>query len=260
MKIFKFVKKVFFIGLAILSSFTNANSLNAILLSCIAMSNQECKTRRQIVNVNGGEPVFFPFSSETSKGSGSCKNINYPYAKICVPDVVKDLNVKVFNLMSRTNETRHIEWHETCKCEFKFGANICDNKQHWNKDKSRCECKELIDKKGVCDKGFIGNPSNCECGCDKACDVGEYLHYENFKCRKKLVAPLIEECSGTVEEVKLPKITHVENGNCYKCSSCTVYTVLFWIFLTINVDRIGAYFVHFHGYLKKMFTRETTIY
>ena len=53
--------------------------------------------------------MFFPFSTETSKCSGSCNNINYPYAQICVPDVVKKLNVRVFNLMSRTNETRHIE-------------------------------------------------------------------------------------------------------------------------------------------------------
>ena len=90
-----------------------------------------------------------------------------------------------------------------------------------------------------------------------ACDVGEYLDYENCKCRKKLVAILIQEC--TVEEVKLAKITHAENENSYKCSACTVYTVLFWIFFTVSVGRIDAYFVHFHGYLKKMFTRETTI-
>ena len=105
------------------------------------MNNQQCKTRPQIVNVNGDEPVFFPFSIETSKCSGSCNNINYPYAKICVPDVVKNLNVKVFNLMSRTNETRHIEWHETCKCECKFGANIGNNKQHWNKKNAGVNAK-----------------------------------------------------------------------------------------------------------------------
>ena len=99
MKIFGFVKKVFFIGLTILSSFTNA-----IPLSCISMKNQECKTRPQVVNVNGDEPVFFPFSIETSKCSGSCNNMNYPYVKICVPDVVKNLNVKVLNSMSRSNE------------------------------------------------------------------------------------------------------------------------------------------------------------
>ena len=122
---FQFIKKCFFVGLTFL---INTNSLNAIPLSCISMDNQECKTRPQIVNSNGDEPVFFPFSIETSKCSGSCNNINYLYAKICVPDVVKNLNVKVFNLMSRTNETRHIEWHETCKCECKFGANICYNK------------------------------------------------------------------------------------------------------------------------------------
>ena len=137
---FGFVKKVFFVGLTILSSFTNANSL-----SCISMNNQECKTRPQVVNVNGDEPVFFPFSIKTSKCSGSCNNINHPYAKICVPDVVKNWNVKVFNLMSRTNETRHIEWHETCKSKCKFGANIRNNKKCWNNDKCQCECKELID-------------------------------------------------------------------------------------------------------------------
>ena len=105
---------------------------------------------------------FFPFSIETSKCSGSCNNINYPYAKICVPDIVKNLNVKVFNLISRTNGTRFIEWHKTCKCECKSWANICNNKPCWKKNKCRCECKKLIDK-GMCNKGFIWNPSNCEC-------------------------------------------------------------------------------------------------
>ena len=104
MKIFSFVKKVFFIGSTILLGFTIANSLR-----CISMTNQECKRRSQVLNVNGDEPVFFPFSIKTSKCTGSCNNINYPYAKICVPDVIKKLNAKVFNLMSRTNETRFIE-------------------------------------------------------------------------------------------------------------------------------------------------------
>ena len=161
--------------------------------------------------------------------------------------------------MSGTNKTRHIKWHETCKCQCRLDEIVCNSKQRWNKDKCRCECKELIDK-GVCDKGFIWNPSNCECECDKACDVGEYLDYENCKCRKKLVDKLVDECTETVEEVKLTKITLAENENSYKCSSYTVYTVLFWIFFTIDVGGIGAYFVYFHGYLKKMFIRETTIY
>ena len=72
MKIFGFVKKVFFVGLTILSSFARLNSL-----SCISMNNQGRKTRPQVVNVNGEEPVFFPFSIKTSKCGGSCNNINY---------------------------------------------------------------------------------------------------------------------------------------------------------------------------------------
>ena len=145
---FGFVKKIF------LTVLLCVNLLSANSLSCISIKNQECTTRPQVLNVNGDEPVFFPFSIKISKYSGGCNNINYPFAKICVPDVVKNLNVKVFNLMSRTNETRHIEWHGTCKCECKFGANVCNNKQRWNKDKCRCECKEIIDK-GVCEKEFI---------------------------------------------------------------------------------------------------------
>ena len=93
--------------------------------------------------------------------------------------------------MPRTNETRFIEWHEKCKCKFRLDLIVCNNKQHWNKNKCRCECKELVDK-GVCDKGFIRNPSNSECECDKACDIGEYLDYENCECRKKLVDQLVD--------------------------------------------------------------------
>ena len=63
-----------------------------------------------------------------------------------VPDVVKDLKVKVFNLVSRTYKTKNIKWHETCKCECRLDAIVCIDKQCWNKDKCRCECKELIDK------------------------------------------------------------------------------------------------------------------
>ena len=240
---FGFIKWCFFTGLAFLLTSTRINLLSAAPLSCISMNNQECKVRPQIVNVNSDEPVFYPFSIKTSKCSGSCNNINDPYAKICVPDVVKNLNVKVFNLMSRTNETRRIEWHETYKCKCRLDASVCNNKQCWNDDKGRCECKELIDK-GVCYKGFICNPSNCKCQCDKSCDFGEYSHYENCRCRKKLLNKLIEECTENVEEVKLAKITSTENKNKHKCSSCTLYIVLFSIIFTINVG-IGTYFVYY---------------
>ena len=105
-------------------------------------------------------------------------------------------------------------------------------------------------KKWVCDKGFIWNASNCECECDRACDVGENLDYENYKCRKKLVASLIEECTETVEEVKLAKITLAENENSYKYPSRMPYIVSMIVVCTI-CTRISAYFVYYNWSLVK---------
>ena len=137
----KFIKKISVSTMMLFGSLSNVNSLKFI-----SMNNQECKVRPEIVNVNSNEPLFYPFSIKTSKCSGSCNNINDPYAKLCVPDVVKNLNIKVFNLMSRTNETRHIKWHETCKCKCRLDASACNNKQRWNEDKCRRNDEELIDK------------------------------------------------------------------------------------------------------------------
>ena len=181
--------------------------------------------------------VITPFSIKTSKCSGNCNNINNSYAQICVPDAVKDLNVKIFSLMSRTNEARHIKWHETYKCICRLDARVCNNKQRWNNDKCRCECKELIDK-GVCDKGYAWNTSNCECECDKSLDIGEYLDYEKRKCRKRLVDKLVDECTENINKVKI--LDKDED----KCSSCILYIVLFSIFFTINVV-IATYFVYY---------------
>ena len=78
--------------------------------------------------------------------------------------------------------------------------------------------------------------------------------------QKKIVDKLVEECGEKVNEEKLIEIVLAENENIYKYSSCVVYIVLFWVFFTINVCGISAYFIYFRGHLKKMFTRETIIY
>ena len=146
---FTFMKQIFISTMMFFSSLSCMNSLE-----CVSMKNQECKVRPKFVDVSSNNPIFHPFSIKTNKCSGNCNNINDPYVRTCVPDVAKNLNVKVFNLVSLTNETRHIEWHKTCKCICRLDGIICNNKPRWNKDKCRCECKEFNDK-GVCDKGFI---------------------------------------------------------------------------------------------------------
>ena len=130
------------------------------------------------------------------------------------------------------------------KYKCRLDPSVCNNKQRWNEDKCRCECKELIDK-GICDKGFIWNPSNCECECDKSCDVGEYLDYKNCKCRKKLVDKLVEECSENIDEKELHqnKMIHNSTLNDYEkiCTSCTVYIRLF-----AKIVSISSAFIYFH--------------
>ena len=97
---FGFVKKVFVSAVMLFGC--NVSRENS--LGCVSMSNQECKARPKIINVNSNEPLFYPYSDKINKCSCSCNNINDPYAKMCVPDVVENLTVIVFNLMSRTNE------------------------------------------------------------------------------------------------------------------------------------------------------------
>ena len=90
-------------------SFFNFSLSSVNTLECVSMNNQECKITPEIVNINTNEPLFYPYSIKINKCKGSCNTINDPYAKICAPDQIKNTNVKAFNLMSRTNETRHIK-------------------------------------------------------------------------------------------------------------------------------------------------------
>ena len=236
----------------------SAPPLNTTQLKCVSVNNQKYKARPETVNANAGEPVFYPFSIKTSKCSDICNNINDPYAKMCVSDVVKSLDVKVLNIMPRTIETRHIKWHETCKSTGRLDESFCSNKQRWNDDKCKSECKELIDK-GVCDKRFIWNPINCECVCNKPYDVVEYLDYENCTRRKKLVDKLVEECTKQVVEAKISEMSLTECNsiewnsveNIHKFSSCTLYIVLFSLIFTINIG-IATHFVCYKSINKKL--------
>ena len=114
-----------------------------------------------------------------------------------------------------------------CKCL------VCNNKQRWNEDKCRSKCKELIDKV-MCDKGFIWNPSNCKCECDKSCDIGECSNYKNYKCSKRIIEKLVEECSKNIYENETIDVIPLNAIplNVYKkvCNSCMVYSVICYIF------------------------------
>ena len=120
---FGLVKKVF-VALATLLNLPCVNSLE-----CVSISNQECKARPKIIDINNNEPVFYPYSIKVNKCRGSCNNISDSYAKLCVPDIVKNINLRVFNLLLRLNETKRIVWHQTCKCVCRLTSSICNSRQ-----------------------------------------------------------------------------------------------------------------------------------
>ena len=93
---FGFIKKVFLQAITFFSSIV----LNIISLECVSMKNQECKTRTKIIDINNNEPVFYLFGIKVNSCSGSCNSTNDPYAKLCVPDIIKNIFVNAFNLMS----------------------------------------------------------------------------------------------------------------------------------------------------------------
>ena len=264
MKVFSFVKKVI-LGLTVLSSsITSA-------LKCVSLNNYECKVRPKIVNVSSNNSIFYPFSAKINRSSGNCNSINDPYAKICVLDLVKILNIKVFNLISRTNESRSVKLHETCECICRLNKIICNNKQKWNKDKCRCECKKLMDK-GACNKGYVFNPSNCKCECDKSCNTSQYLDYLDCKYKKKIINLIVEKCTEYDNKTKIVNKTDNKTDNKIIASKTVKNSFKVYIILTLMCVVICAvctiYFVYYNWFLiknKDIFTkhntrRETLIY
>ena len=206
-------------------------------LECVLVVNEKCMARLKIINKNANEPVFYPLSIKVNKCSGDCNTINDPMAKLCVPVVIKGLNVKVFNMMARINETRKVVWHETCKCVCRLTSAICNDKQDWNANKCVCECKEDLVSKLVCYKGYMWNPSTCMCECDKLCEVGQYLDYKNCACRKKLIDDLIEQCT-TVVDIEIGNGTDLLTSK--ESSSNNIYLFLFVAVLIIALLSVAG--------------------
>ena len=153
--------------------------------------------------------------------------------------------------MSRTNETKHIEWHETCKCICTLDGIICNNKQRWNEDNCGYECKELIDK-SMCDEGFFGIQVIVNVNVINLVILANIQIVKIGKVEKKLIDPLIEECSENIGETNInnneAKITN-EKENKHKYSFFVVYIVLLSIILTMNIG-IGIYFAY-HKYVNR---------
>ena len=188
--------------------------------------------RPKILDVNEGvgEALFYLYNVLVNKCSGSCNTLDNPMAKLCVPNVIKGVNMKVYNFLMRFNETGNVLWHESCKCVCKLNSSRCNNKQIWSSDTCRCDCNE--DFAGIisCAKGYTWNPSICEYQCDKWCKPGQYLDHKNCVCKNKLVGRLIEECTSVINETM---IDNKDSGN--NNTLCNVFIGFFSVVILIGI-------------------------
>ena len=79
-------------------------------LECVSVINRKCMSRPKILDVNEGvgEALFYPYNVLVNKCSGSCDTINDPMARLCVPNIIKRINMKVYNFLMRLNETLNV--------------------------------------------------------------------------------------------------------------------------------------------------------
>ena len=195
-------------------------------LECVSIVNQKCMPRPKILDVNEGvgEALFYPYNVLVNKCSGICNTVDNPMAKMCVPNIIKRINMKVYNFLMRLNETRNVLRHESCKCVCKPNSSVCNNKQIWNSDTCRCNCNEdFAESCGIC----VWNLSTCECQYDMWCKPGQYLEHKNCICKNELIGRVIEECISVVNETMINNKDNITNDN--------TYLILFILFLVLFI-------------------------
>ena len=172
------------------------------VLECVSVVNQKCMPRSKILDVNENvdEVLFYLYNVLVSKCSGICNRFDDPIGKLCVPNIVKRVNMKVYNFLMRLNETHNVLWHESCKCVCPLNSSVCNSKQIWNSDICKCDCNEDFAGTMNCDKGYMWNPSTCACECDMWSKPGQYLDYKKCVCKNKLIGKIILECTSIINE------------------------------------------------------------
>ena len=229
------------------------NVLKVKTLECLSVTNQKCMPRPKILNVNEGvgEALFYLSNVLVNKCSGSCDTLNDPMAKLCIPDVIKSVNMKIYNFLIRLNETRNVLWHESCKCVCQLNSSVCNIKQIWNIDICSCDCNEDFAGIMTCNKGDMWNPSTCACECDMWCKPGQYLDYKKCVCKNKLMGKVISKCTSFINESMMNNRTSIISDDTTKNIFIGLFSVL--TFIGITCFCVFAYFKRIKG--KKLFEK-----
>ena len=182
---------------------------------CLLLKNQERKVKKVIVD---NDYMNFPYKIKIDKCIESCNDKDNPYFKVFLPDSIKNISVKSFDLLTKKSVLKNISFHQSCKCGCLLDEKVCNNLQKWNKEKCRYECLEIKD----CDVGYSWNVSNC-------------------RCEMKKLAALVEE-----EECDVETIDKIENKTVTlikKIANCKFVTSsILFVCVSIMLTGIMIYF------------------
>ena len=145
--------------------------------NCLLLNDQKCNVKKVIIY---NDYMAFPYKIKVDRCLGSCNNLTNPYSKVCVPDIAKNISVKVFDTMSQQNEFKQASFHKSCKCDCLLNKTVCNDEQRWNNNQCRCECLKIEN----CDINYSWNVVNCRCEHKKAV---------------KLIA--VEECNVEIDDI-----------------------------------------------------------
>ena len=208
--------------------------------------------RPKILDVNEGigEALFYPYNVLVNKCSGSCDTLDDPMPKLYVPNVIKRVNMKVYNFLMRLNETRNVFWRKCCKCACRLNSSVCNSKQIWNSNTCSCDCNEDFAGIMTCNKGYMWNPSTCECQCDMWCKPGQYLDYKKCICKNKLIDKVISECTSLINKTMISNKKNIDNND-----TTSIFIGLFSVLMFIGIVCfcVLAYFIWIKG--KKLFEK-----
>ena len=202
-------------------------------LECVSVVNQKCMPRNRILDVNEGvgEALFYLYNVLVIKCSVSCNTLDDPMANMCVPNIIKRVNMKVYNFLMRLNKTRNVLWHESCKCVCRLNSSVCNSKQIWNSNTCKCNCNEDFAGIMTCNKGYMWNPSTCACECDMWCKPIQYLDHKNCVCKNKLIVRVVAECTNVINETMMNNKMSIANDD----TTTNIFIGLFSVLLFIGI-------------------------
>ena len=177
-------------------------------IKCVFLINQQQRDRSMLIDLNLDKPLYQSFSISINRRDRSCNTVDDRFGRICLPNKIKDMNLKVFNTINGINQTKNI----SCECNCNLDRRKCNSRQKWNNDECQYEWK-LQMKYCALEEDYPWNLSACVCECDKNCEICEYL--KDCEYMKSLPHALVVAFDSLQIHQKVHQSMNPSNGKIY---------------------------------------------